>query len=78
VGAYAVDAPNTLFAQTYTTTDAALSYAGTWSGRRYKAYLAVENALDRTFATSVSLSSGFQLIAPGAPRTFRVGVQFDF
>lgn len=78
VGAYAVDAPNTLFAGTYTTTDAALSYTGTWSSRRYRAYLAVENVLDRTYATSVSLSSGFQLIAPGAPRTFRVGVQFDF
>jgi iron complex outermembrane receptor protein len=78
VGAYAVDAPNTLFARTYTTTDAALSYTGTWSNRRYRAYLAVENVLDRTYATSVSLSSGFQLIAPGAPRTFRVGVQFDF
>ena len=78
MGAYAVDAPNTLFARTYTTTDAALSYTGTWSSRRYRAYLAVENVLNHTYATSVSLSSGFQLIAPGAPRTFRVGVQFDF
>lgn len=78
VGSYAVDAANTLFSNSYTTTDAAFSYAGRWSGRRYKAYVAVENVLDRKYATSVSLSSGFQLLAPGAPRTLRAGVQFDF
>lgn len=78
VGGYAVDAANTVFAPSYTTVDAGLTYAGTWSGRRYKACLAVENVFDRVYATSVSLSSGFLLHAPGAPRTFKAGVQFDF
>ncbi len=78
VGRYAVDAANTVFAPSYTTLDAGLTYAGAWSGRRFKAYLAAENILDRVYATSVSLSSGFLLHAPGAPRTVRAGVQFDF
>lgn len=78
VGSYAVDGPNTVFAKSYTTVDAALSYTGSWSGRRYKAYASIENVFDRVYATSVSLSSGFLLHAPGAPLTFKAGVQFDF
>jgi len=77
VGPYAVDAPNTLYAPSFTTLDVALSYAGTFQGRRYTAYAAVDNATDRVFAPSVSLIGGTQLLAPGAPRTFRLGVQFD-
>lgn len=78
VGSYAVTPTNTLFSPSYTTLDLALSYAGMFSGRRYKAYASAENVLDRTYATSVALSNGFQLIAPGAPLTFKVGMQFDF
>jgi outer membrane receptor protein involved in Fe transport len=78
VGSYAVDAANTLYAPTYTTVDVGISNTATIDGKRAKFYLSVENVFDRKYATSVSLSSGFQLLAPGAPRTFRGGVQFDF
>lgn len=78
VGSYAVDATNTLYSPSYTTIDVALSYAGRWGNRRYKVYSAIENVADRVYATSVSLISGFQILAPGAPLTFKAGVQFDF
>jgi outer membrane receptor protein involved in Fe transport len=78
VGSCAVDATNTLYSPTYTTLDLAVSYRGQFEGRRYRAYVSVDNATDRKYATSVSLSNGFQILAPGAPLTPKVGVQFDF
>ena len=78
VGRYAADAPNTLFAPAYTVLDAGVAYAGVWSGRRYRAYAAADNLGDRVHATSVSLIGGTPLLAPGAPLTWKAGVQFDF
>jgi outer membrane receptor protein involved in Fe transport len=77
VGRFAVDAANTLFASSYTTLDLGLSHAAEWRGRRYKLYLVAENAADRVHATTVSLTNGFQILAPGAPLTFKLGAQFD-
>jgi outer membrane receptor protein involved in Fe transport len=78
VGRYAIDGPNTLFAPTYTTLDAGLHYTGKLEGRRYKAYLAAENLADRVYATSAFVIGNTQLRAPGAPLTWKAGVQFDF
>jgi len=80
VGPYAVDAANTLFSDSSTTLDLALNYSGTFSSdkHRYRAYASIENVFDRKYTTSVTLSNKFQLIEPGAPLSFRVGVQFDF
>lgn len=78
VGNYAVDATNTLYSPSYTTIDVGLSYSGRWGSRRYKVYGTMENVADRVYATSVSLSNGFQILAPGAPLTFKAGVQCDF
>jgi outer membrane receptor protein involved in Fe transport len=74
---YAIDAGNTLFDGAYTTLDLALTY--TRAGRfGYRAYVGIDNATDDEHFTSSFISSGTQLVAPAAPRTYRVGVQIDF
>jgi iron complex outermembrane recepter protein len=78
VGPFAVDAANTLSSQSYMTVDATLFYRCELQGRLYRIYLGIDNVFDRKYATSVSLSNGFQLLAPGAPTTFRAGLQLDF
>jgi len=77
VGSYAVDAANTLYSDAYTTVDLNLTYTSTGT-LRYRAYAGIENLFGRKYYTSLSLSNGYQLVAPGAPRTLRVGAQFDF
>lgn len=76
-GAYAVDAFNTLQANSYDLFDIAVAY--THEGERsFRVYARVDNVIDRTYATSVSLIGGQEVIAPGMPRSFRAGIQFDF
>lgn len=78
VGTWAVLADNSAFYPAYTTVDLSLHYAGALAEhRRWKAYAKVENATDKLYATSTSITSGQQTynVAPG--RGVRVGLQFD-
>jgi outer membrane cobalamin receptor len=77
VGRYAVNPANTLFYDGYSTLDLGLTYAGRAGALRYRAYVRIDNALDETHATSVSVIGGQTLYATGAPRTWRVGAQLD-
>ncbi len=70
VGEYAINATNTTYSDPYDTFDAGLSY-GRGGRLPWKVYLQVENLTDEIYATSVS-SLG---VAPGAPRTFKLGLQ---
>lgn len=80
VGPFALDAANTRYSDSYTVIDAGVSYTGLFgkAGRHYRLYATVGNVFDREYATSASLNNGFELLAPGAPRSLTVGVQFDF
>jgi outer membrane cobalamin receptor len=78
VGRYAVNPANTLYYEGYNTLDLGLTYTGRTGALRYRAYVRLDNALDKTYATSVSVIGGQTLYAPGAPRTWRVGAQLDF
>lgn len=78
VGRYAVNPANTLFYYGFRTLDAALFYTGRLGAARYRATLRIDNALDEVHATSVSVIGGQLTFATGAPRTLRVGAQFDF
>lgn len=74
VGPYQVSAANTLRADAYDILDLALAYEGT-APFAYRAYLRVENVADTRFATSVSVIAGQTVLAPGAPRAVRAGIQ---
>lgn len=77
VGEYEVDALNTLQAENYDLLDLGVSY--THRGERnYRVYARLDNLTDEKYATSVSVIGGQLLFAPGAPRTVRAGIQFDF
>jgi iron complex outermembrane receptor protein len=76
VGAYQVDALNTQQASSYGLLDLGIAYVRAGE-HRYRLYARLENALDRRYATSVSLIGGERLFAPGAPRVLRTGVQID-
>jgi iron complex outermembrane receptor protein len=78
VGAYAVNADNSLVDGSYRTLDLAATWAGRSGGLRYRASAGIDNATDRTYATSITIIGGQQMVAPAAPRTYRVGVQIDF
>lgn len=75
VGDYAVDAQNLLRAESYDTLALGLSWQ---SGpeARWRAYVRAENITDAKYATTVSVIGGETLLAPGAPRAVRGGVQF--
>jgi len=74
VGSYAVDALNTLRAESYDTVDLMAAYTAT-APFGYRAYVRVDNVTDREYATSVSQIGGGTVVAPGAPRAVRVGIQ---
>lgn len=77
VGEYEVDALNTVQAESYDLLDLGVSY--THRGERnYRMYARLDNVTDEKYATSVSVIGGQSLFAPGAPRTVRAGIQFDF
>ncbi len=73
---YAINADNSVTGGAYSTVDLALTHAGS-GAVRYRAYAGIDNATDRTYFTSSFISSGTQLLAPAAPRTYKVGVQLD-
>lgn len=77
VGEYEVDALNSMRASSYDVVDLGLGYIHE-ALRGVRLYARVDNATDERYATSVSLIGGQALFAPGAPRTYRAGIQFDF
>jgi iron complex outermembrane recepter protein len=72
-----VNADNSIRAEPYSTIDLSVSYRGKLGNRNYRAYLAANNITDRTFATSTFIIGGQRLFAPGAGRSFSLGVQAD-
>lgn len=76
VGPYAVDAANTLWADDYDTLDIGIAYDGK-APVSYRAYVRVDNVADTAYATSVSVIGGQTVLAPGAPRTVRAGLQLS-
>jgi len=78
VGSYYVNPANTIASDSYTTVDLGASYSGRFDAVRYRAYARVDNVLDETYATSVSVIGGATVYAPGSPRVFSVGLQLDW
>lgn len=76
VGRYAVNADNSVFYGGYATWDLGVNYRIPATG--YRLYAAVSNLDDKVYATSTSVIGGTQVFAPGAPRTFKVGVLAQF
>lgn len=77
VGGYPVDALNTVWADSYRTVDLTLAYASP-GPQAWRAYARVENLADETYAATVSVIGGETVVAPGAPRALRVGLQTNF
>jgi outer membrane receptor protein involved in Fe transport len=81
VGRYAVLADNSVFYPSYTTLDLGLQYSGlapsAGPNGRWRAYVKIENATDRLYATSTGITSGQQTYNVAAPRGVRAGVQID-
>ena len=82
IGAVPVLADNSVFYPGYNTVDLGAQYTGTWgssaNGTRYRAYVKVENATDKLYATSTGITSGVQTFNVAPPRGVRVGLQTDF
>lgn len=76
VGSYQIDAANTAKAEAYDLLDLVLSYEAK-APFPYRAYLRVDNVTDAKYATSVSMIGGQTLVASGAPRSVRAGVQIS-
>jgi len=77
VGAYEIDAFNTVQAPSYGLLDLSIAYHREGL-RSYRVYARLDNVTDRAYATSVSVIGGQQAYAAGAPRSIRGGIQFDF
>lgn len=75
VGAYAVNADNSVVYGGYATVDVGVVYRPT---ERYEIYATVSNLTDKAYATSASVIGGTQVFAPGAPRAFKIGAQLSF
>lgn len=75
VGAYAVNADNSVGYGGYATFDLSLAYK---PASRCEVYAAVANVGDKAYATSASVIGGTQVFAPGAPRTFKLGARLQF
>lgn len=76
VGSYQINATNTVQADPYDLLDLTLSYEGKLPFQ-YRAYLRIDNLTDAQYAASVSIIGGQTLVAPGAPRSVRAGVQIS-
>lgn len=74
----AVNATNTVFYGSYQTLDLGLQYAGSYGATRYRAYMKVDNAADRKYASNAFVIGGQVLVAPAAPRSVQIGLQTDF
>lgn len=77
VDGYAVDALNTIRADSYKMLDLTIAHSGS-TPFEYRASVRVENVTNRRHATSMSQIGGETLLAPGAPRGLFVGFQADF
>lgn len=77
VGRSPTDAANTRFSAVYDVVDLGLSYT-VRADRPFRLYVDLDNVFDETYATAEFVIAGQDLVAPGAPRTLRVGVQLDF
>ncbi|GKS96461.1 TonB-dependent receptor [Acidovorax sp. SUPP2825] len=75
VGAYAVNADNSVGYGGYATVDLSAAYR---VANRYEIYAAIANVSDKAYATSASVIGGTQVFAPGAPRTFKLGTKLQF
>ena len=79
VGRFAVDAPNTRFADGFNLFDLGVQYVTARSTLgSYRLYATVFNLLDKRYASNQFVIGGQALVAPGAPRSLQVGAQFDF
>lgn len=78
VGGYAIDAANSAEAASYATLDLGASRQLRTARAEYRLFLEIENLGDRVYAASAARIGGQTVYAPAAPRSFRVGVQFDF
>ncbi|RYG62427.1 TonB-dependent receptor, partial [bacterium] len=77
VGGYFIDALNTTRASSFGLLDLGLSWRGAGT-TPYRAYFRIENVSDRRYATSELFFAGNQrAVAPGAPRSFRLGAQVN-
>lgn len=76
-GDYDIDAFNTLSASSYDTVDLGVAYVSQ-GARSYRVYARVENLSDEVYATSISLIGGQEVLAPGSPRVWRAGIQYNF
>lgn len=78
VGRYAVNADNSVAYGGYATWDLGLNYAVPAAPATYRFYAVLANVADKAYATSASVIGGTTLLAPGAPRTLKVGLQAQF
>lgn len=76
VGSYAANATNSLRSRAYDTFDLSLAFTAQ-APFGHRAYLRVDNLADATYVTSVSVIGGQTMLAPGAPRTVRAGIQIQ-
>lgn len=76
IGRYEIDATNTRHYDGHDLVDLRLSYSSQRGpgGQPWTLYAAIDNLTDREYATAVNTIGH----ATGAPRTLRVGAQFDF
>ncbi|MEG2631292.1 MAG: TonB-dependent receptor, partial [Comamonas sp.] len=79
VGRMAVDAANSVWSPAYHVADLGLQYRlpaalGLQDGTLR---LTVRNLADKSYASSMSVIGGERLVAPGAPRTLLLGLQFS-
>jgi outer membrane receptor protein involved in Fe transport len=79
VGRMAVDAANSVWSPAYHVADLGLQYRlpaalGLQDGTLR---LTVRNLADKSYASSMSVIAGERLVAPGAPRTLLLGLQFS-
>jgi iron complex outermembrane receptor protein len=76
VGRYALNADNSAFYGGYATWDLGVNYRIPFSD--YRIYFSIDNLTDKAYATSASVIGGTGMFAPGAPRSFKLGVQAQF
>ena len=79
VGKMAVNADNSLWSQAYNVADVGVQYKLPASVGLTDATLSlnVRNVADKDYASNTSVIGGTHLVAPGAPRTFMLGLNFS-
>jgi len=73
VGEFALNGANSFYADSYDLVDLGIAYTG---GRNWRGYLQVDNVTDEVYAPSQFVIGG-PVFGTGAPRQYRVGVQFS-